>query len=112
MLWEAPCAARVSSLSDRRPAEPSRAPAPADRLAEVFDLALERELRDPPPEALQAMADAALALERLDAAGLQVRFDLTHGVSAQLHDAAGLVRPLGLREVVDPPSLPPPDAAA
>jgi hypothetical protein len=113
MHWEAPPAGRVSSLSDRRPDPSPPSPAPSDRFAEVFDLAAERDRRTPPPAALEALVDAAQALEQLDAAGLQVRFDLTHGVSAQLRDGDGqLVRPLTLREVVDPSSLPPPDSAA
>jgi hypothetical protein len=81
-------------------------------LAEVIDLTRERQLRHPPPEALDALAESTRALEELDAAGLQVRFDLTRGLTASLRDVEGtLVRPLTLREVVDPPSLVPPDAA-
>jgi hypothetical protein len=114
MHLEAPQAARVTPL--RRPGAPDLGPAPvdapSDRFAEIFDLARERELRHPPPEALDAVAEAVRTLEALDAAGLQVRFDLTRGLTASLRELDGtLVRPLALREVVDPPSLLPPDAA-
>jgi hypothetical protein len=111
MLWEAPSVARVASLPDRPMADPS--PAAPGRFGQVFDLAVERDRRTPPPEALDAIAAAARTLEALDAAGLQVRFDLTNGVEAQLRDADGaLVRPVSLREVIDPSSLLPPDSAA
>jgi hypothetical protein len=82
------------------------------RFARVYDLAAERERRMPPPEVLDAVAEAARVYQELDAAGLQVRFDLSSGMSASLHDLGdGTVRPLSLHEVVDPSSLLPPDAA-
>ena len=81
--------------------------------AQVFDLAEERARRVPPPEVLEAVDEAAHMVQLLDAAGMQVRFDLSGGVSAQLRDRTGaVVRPLGLHEVMDPSSLLPPDAAA
>lgn len=81
--------------------------------ATVYDLAVERDKRTPPQEVLDAVADAARVYELLDAAGMQVRLDLSAGVSAQLRDHSGaLVRPLTLHEVMDPSSLLPPDAAA
>src|SRR3954464_6117636 len=74
--------------------------------AEVYDMAAERERRSSPPqEVLDAVDEAARVLELLDAAGMQVRFDLSAGVSAQLRDRSGaLVRPLSLHEVMDPSS--------
>ena len=83
------------------------------RFAQIFDMAAERERRTPPPEVLAAVAEAARVYAELDAAGLQVRFDLErHGVSATLEDSDGsIVRPLSLNEVMDPSSLLPPDAA-
>ena len=95
------------------PAGHAGGPTVPGRFAEVFDLAAERERRSPPlPEALAAVDEAARVYRELDAAGLQVRLDLTRGVSAQLrgHDGT-LVRPLSLHEVVDPSGLLPPDAA-
>lgn len=110
MHVEASHVARVTPLRRSGAPEPDRPPVDGS-FAEVFDLARERELRYPPPEALDALAEAARTLAELDAAGLQVRFDLTRGVTASLRDADGaLVRPLGLHEVIDP-SLLPPDAA-
>jgi hypothetical protein len=88
---------------------------PNTGFAEVLDLAAARERRDgPPPEVLDAVDEAARVYELLDAAGMQVRFDLSAtGVSAQLRDRSGaVVRPLTLHEVMDPSSLLPPDAAA
>jgi hypothetical protein len=87
---------------------------PNTSFAEVVDLAAERERRNgPPQEVLDAVDEAARVYELLDAAGMQVRFDLSAGVSAQLRDRSGaLVRPLTLHEVMDPSSLLPPDAAA
>lgn len=86
---------------------------PNTEFAQVYDLAAERDRRSsPPPEVLDAVDEAARVLELLDAAGMQVRFDLSAGVSAQLRDANGaIVRPLSLHEVMDPSSLLPPDAA-
>ncbi len=80
----------------------------------MYDLAVERERRTPPQEVLDAVDEAARVYEVLDAAGMQVRFDLSAtGVAAQLRDRSGaLVRPLTLHEVMDPSSLLPPDAAA
>lgn len=87
---------------------------PNTGFAQVFDLAMERERRLPPPEVLDAVDEAARVYELLDAAGMQVRFDLSaSGVSAQLRDRSGaVVRPLTLHEIMDPSSLLPPDAAA
>jgi len=87
---------------------------PNNGLAEVFDLAAERERRSSPPqEVLDAVDEAARVYELLDAAGMQVRFDLSAGVTAQLRDrSGGIVRPLTLHDVMDPSSLLPPDAAA
>ena len=87
---------------------------PNTSFAEVIDLAAERERRNgPPQEVLDAVDEAARVYELLDAAGMQVRFDLSGGVSAQLRSHSGaLVRPLTLHEVMDPSSLLPPDAAA
>jgi hypothetical protein len=88
---------------------------PNTGFAEVFDLAAERERRNgPPQEVLDAVDEAARVYEVLDAAGMQVRFDLSAtGVGAQLRDRSGaVVRPLSLHEVMDPSSLLPPDAAA
>jgi hypothetical protein len=112
MHLEASQLAKVTPLPVRSPALPA-APTVPGRFAEVFDLAAERERRSPPPpEALAAVDEAARVYRELDAAGLQVRLDLTRGVSAQLrgHDGT-LVRPLSLHEVVDPSGLLPPDAA-
>lgn len=83
--------------------------------ARVYDLALARDLREltVPPEALDAVESAARACEELDARGLSVRFTLRAGtgVGAELHDRAlGTVRPLALRDVVDPDGLLPPAA--
>ncbi len=87
---------------------------PNTGFAELFDLASERERRKPPQEALDAVDEAARVYELLDAAGMQVRFDLTaSGVSAELRDRSGaVVRPLSLHEVMDPSSLLPHDPAA
>ena len=88
---------------------------PNTGFAEIFDLAAERERRSgPPQEVLDAVDEAARVYELLDAAGMQVRFDLSaSGVGAQLRDRSGaVVRPLSLHEVMDPSSLLPPDAAA
>ena len=89
---------------------------PNTGFAEVFDLAAERERRSstPPQEVLDAVREAARVYEVLDAAGMQVRFDLSAtGVAAQLRDHSGaVVRPLSLNDVMDPSSLLPPDAAA
>src|SRR4051794_8325051 len=88
---------------------------PNTGFAEVFDLASERERRLPPPrEVLDAVDEAARVYAVLDAAGMQVRFDLSAtGVGAQLRDrSGGLVRPLTLHDVMDPSLLLPPDAAA
>ena len=85
---------------------------PNTGFATVYDLAAERGKRTPPQEVLDAVDEAARVFEQLDAAGMQVRFDLSGGVSAQLRDHSGaLVRPLTLHEVMDPSSLLPPDAA-
>jgi hypothetical protein len=82
--------------------------------ATVYDLAAERERRTLPDEVLDAVDEASRIYELLDAAGMQVRFDLSSsGVGAQLRDRSGaLVRPLTLSEVLDPSTLLPPDAAA
>jgi hypothetical protein len=89
---------------------------PNTGFAEVIDLAAERERRssEPPQEVLDAVDEAARVYELLDAAGMQVRFDLSAtGVSAELRDRSGaVVRPLSLHEVMNPSSLLPPDAAA
>jgi hypothetical protein len=87
---------------------------PNTDFAQLYDLAVERQRRSgPPQEVLDAVDEAARVYELLDAAGMQVRFDLSAGVSAQLRDRSGaLVRPLTLHEVMDPSSLLPPDAAA
>ena len=87
---------------------------PNNGLAPVFDLAAERERRSSPPqEVLDAVDEAARVYELLDAAGMQVRFDLSTTLTAELRDRSGaLVRPLTLREVLDPSTLLPPDAAA
>jgi len=103
--------ARVTPL----PARPRPLAATSGRPARVFDLAAERVRRLPPPEALAAVDEAARVYAALDAAGLQVRFDLSagSGVQAELRDASGSkVRALTLAEVVDPGSLLPPDSAA
>lgn len=111
MLFEASHVARVTPLP-ARPAAPPFPPAAPGRFAHVYDLALERERRTVPPEAIEAVAEAARACERLDAAGLEVRFDLSGGLSATLCRPGGdAVRALTLHEVVDPTSLLPPDAA-
>ena len=109
MHLEASQLAKVTPLPVRPPAMPA-APTVPGRFAEVFDLAAERERRSPPPpEALAAVDEAARVYRELDAAGLQVRLDLTRGVSAQLrgHDGT-LVRPLeparGRRPVRPAPS--------
>jgi hypothetical protein len=112
MHLEASRLAKVTPLPVRPPASPAGPTIPG-RFAQVFDLAAERERRSPPPaEALAAVDEAARVYRELDAAGLQVRLDLTRGVSAHLqtHDGA-FVRPLTLHEVVDPSGLLPPDAA-
>jgi hypothetical protein len=112
MHFEASHIAPVTPLHPRPQVKTDAAPAAPGRFAQVYDLTAERERRTPPPEALDAMAEAARVYDELDAAGLQVRFDLTRGVTAQLRDHDGaLVRPLTLREVVDPSALLPPDAA-
>jgi hypothetical protein len=82
--------------------------------ATVYDLTSERERRTLPEEVLEAIEEASRVWEQLDAAGTQVRFDLSaSGVDAQLRDRSGaLVRPLTLKEVLDPSTLLPPDAAA
>ena len=107
-------ASRIASVTPLPlPPTPIGADAPVSgRFARVYDLAVERERRTPPPEVLDAVAEAARVYEELDRAGLQVRFDLSSGVSASLHDRSdGSVRPLSLHEVVDPSTLLPPDAA-
>ena len=105
-------AAAVAPLPLRPPMRPVLPRATGG--AEVIDLAAERERRMPPPEVLEAVEEAARVYERLDAAGMRVRFDLTQGsgLRAELRDRTGAVRSLSLREVVDPASLLPPDAAA
>ncbi|MFN8201148.1 MAG: hypothetical protein U0S48_01195 [Solirubrobacteraceae bacterium] len=112
MHLEASRLAQVTSLPVRKPA-PAPAPTLPGRIAEVYDLAAERERRSPPPaEALAAVDAAARVYQELDAAGLRVRLDLTRGVSAHLHTHDGAhVRPLTLHEVVDPSGLLPPEAA-
>lgn len=111
MHFEASPIASVTPLP--LPQTPAGPAAPiTGRFARVYDLAVERERRMPPPEVLDAVAEAARVYDELDRAGLQVRFDLSSGVSASLHDPGdGSVRPLSLLEVVDPSSLLPPDAA-
>src|SRR4051794_3393733 len=112
MHLEASRLAKVTPLPVRSPATPP-APTIPGRFAEVYDLAAERERRSPPPpEAIAAVDEARRVYREIDAAGLQVRLDLTRGFSAQLraHDGM-LVRALTLREVVDPSGLLPPDAA-
>lgn len=107
-------ASRIASVTPLPPpATPVDPTAPSTgRFARLYDLALERERRTPPPEVLEAVAEAARIYEELDRAGLQVRFDLTSGASASLHDRNdGSVRPLTPSEVVDPSGLLPPDAA-
>jgi hypothetical protein len=112
MHLEASQLAKVTPLPVPPPGSPA-APTVPGRFAQVYDLAAERERRSPPhAAALAAVEEAARVYRELDAAGLQVRLDLTRGVSAQLqsHDGA-LVRPLSLHDVVDPSGLLPPDAA-
>ena len=107
-------AAAVTPLPLRPPMR-AVLPSKGSGFAEVIDLAAERERRmPPPPEVLEAVDEAARAYERLDAAGMHVRFGLAEGrgVTAELHDRSGVVRSLSLCEVVDPMSLLPPDAAA
>lgn len=107
-------ASRIASVTPLPlPSAPTSGPASgAGRFARVYDLAVERERRTPPPEVLDMVAEAARVYEELDRAGLQVRFDLSAGASAALHDRNdGSVRPLSLMEVVDPSSLLPDDAA-
>ncbi len=112
MHFEASDVAPATPLLPRASVAPGGASPPSGRFARVYDLATERGRRSPPAEVLDAVADAARALEELDAAGLQVRLDLTGGVSPELRDRNGsLVRSLTLREVVDPSTLLPPDAA-
>jgi hypothetical protein len=107
-------ASRIASVTPlplpAAPASPWATPE-TGRFARLYDLAAERERRTPPPEVLDAVAEAARVYEELDAAGLHVRFDLISGASAQLHDGEGAVRSLTLLEVIDPTSLLPPDAA-
>ena len=111
MHFEASRIASVTTLP--LPPTPADPAAPStERFARVYDLTVERERRMPPPEVLEAVAEAARVYEELDRAGLQVRFDLTAGVSAALQDRDdGSVRPLSLHDVVDPSNLLPPDAA-
>ncbi|MBX5441429.1 MAG: hypothetical protein IRZ32_07870 [Solirubrobacteraceae bacterium] len=92
---------------------PMRAVLPTrPRLAEVIDLAAERERRTPPPEVLEAVDAAARTCRRLDAAGMEVRFGLEpEGVTAELRDRSGSVRTLSLHEAIDPVSLLPESAA-
>ncbi|HWV86468.1 MAG TPA: hypothetical protein VNZ62_13550 [Capillimicrobium sp.] len=106
-------AAAVTPLPLRPPMR-AVLPQSGSGFAEVIDLAAERERRTPPPEVLEAVGEAARAYERLDAAGMHVRFGLVEGcgVTAELHDRAGVVRSLSLCEAVDPMSLLPPDAVA
>jgi hypothetical protein len=112
MHLEASRLATVTPLPVRPPASPAGSTV-LGRFAQVYDLTAERERRSPPPpEALAAVDEAARVYRELDAAGMQVRLDLTRGISAHLetHDGT-LVRPLTLHEVVDPSGLLPPDAA-
>jgi hypothetical protein len=93
------------------PVTPAVAPS-SRRFAEVFDLAVERERRTPPAEVLDAVAEAGRVYEELQAAGLHVHFGLAGSLTADLRDSDGtVVRPLSLRDVVDPSSLLPRDAA-
>lgn len=93
---------------------PMRPVLPHAGFAEVIDLTAARERRTPPPEVLDAVDEAARVYERLDAAGMQVRFELSQGqgVTAELRDRSGGVRALSLGEALDPSSLLPPDTAA
>jgi hypothetical protein len=111
MHFEASRIASVTPLPQPpTPVEPTDSR--SERFARVYDLAVERERRTPPPDVLDAVAEAARVYEELDRAGLQVRFDTSSGVSASLHDRNdGSVRPLTLAEVVDPSSLLPNDVA-
>jgi hypothetical protein len=113
MLIQASDIAYVTPLPTREELEPDAAPVRTRRFARLYDLEVERCRRTPPAEALEAVAEAARVHAELEAAGLQVRFDMRGGLSAELRDRRGaLVRPLTLREIVDPTSLLPPDDAA
>jgi hypothetical protein len=93
------------------PVKPAAAPS-SRPFAEVFDLAIERERRTPPAEVLDAVAEAARVYEELQAAGLHVHFNRASSVTAELRDSDGtVVRPLSLRDVIDPSNLLPPNAA-